>query len=234
VKLRKAILLIAIIIIADQALKIWIKTSYSTGEVTKVMGMRWFRLYFIENSGMAWGWKFGNEIGKMILTLFRLAAVIFGTWYLGKIVKRNYSRGFIVCASLIYAGALGNLLDSMFYGMIFDKGLRYDPAIHDYVSYSGVASFVAPTHGYSSFLHGSVVDMLYFPIIKSELPHWLPLIGGKFEFFSPIFNIADASISLGVITLFIFQKRFFKKHVKEDEIVAAETNAQISDEMQVS
>lgn len=194
--------------------------------------MKWFRLYFIENSGMAWGWKFGNETGKMILTLFRLAAVIFGTWYLGKIVKRNYSQGFIVCASLIYAGALGNLIDSMFYGMIFDKGLRYDAAVHDYISYSGVAAF--SSHGYSSFLHGSVVDMLYFPMIRSHFPSWLPFIGGdKFEFFSPIFNIADASISLGVITLFIFQKRFFKKHVKE-EVVTTETNTPISDEVQVS
>lgn len=181
---------------------------------------------------MAWGWKFGNETGKMILTLFRLAAVIFGTWYLGKIVKRNYSQGFIVCASLIYAGALGNLIDSMFYGMIFDKGLRYDPAVHDYISYSGVAAF--SSHGYSSFLHGSVVDMLYFPIIRSHFPSWLPFIGGdKFEFFSPIFNIADASISLGVITLFIFQKRFFKRQVKE-EVVTSETNTPVSDEAQVS
>jgi len=171
---------------------------------------------------MAWGWKFGNETGKMILTLFRLAAVIFGTWYLGQIVKQKYSKGFIICAGLIYAGALGNLIDSMFYGMIFDKGLHYDTALNDYISYSGVAAF--SSNGYSSFLHGSVVDMLYFPIIDTN----------GFVFFSPIFNIADASISIGVITLLIFQKRFFKKPEPADANPTVETSSEISDKMQVS
>lgn len=232
VKLRNVFLFVAIIIVADQALKIWIKTSYPTGEVLRVFGFSWFRLHFIENPGMAWGWKFGNETGKMILTLFRFAAVIFGTWYLSKIVKQNHSKGFIICAALIYAGALGNLLDSMFYGLIFDKGLHYDASINEYVSYSGVAAF--SSSGYASFLHGSVVDMFYFPIIKSHFPSWIPLIGGEdFEFFSPIFNIADASISVGVITLLIFQKRFFKKHQKIEHPVT-ETNAEVSDKVQVS
>ena len=191
-KIRHVILIIAAIILVDQFLKIWIKTHYPTGEVYRVFGMDWFRIHFIENPGMAWGWKFGNETGKVILTLFRLAAVI-----LGRLVKQRYSRGFIVCASLIYAGALGNLIDSMFYGMIFDKGLTYDPAISDYLQYSGVAS--VSSNGYSSFLHGSVVDMLYFPIFKV----------GNFEFFSAIFNVADASISV-------------------------ETNTEVSDKVQVS
>ena len=124
-KLKNVIFIIALIIIADQALKIWIKTSYHFGEVMKLLP--WFHLHFIENPGMAWGWKFGNETGKMVLTLFRLAAVIFGTWYLGRIVKSHYHKGFIICASLIYAGALGNLIDSMFYGMIFDKGYVFVP-----------------------------------------------------------------------------------------------------------
>ncbi|MBK8140930.1 MAG: lipoprotein signal peptidase [Chitinophagaceae bacterium] len=231
-KLRKVIFLIAVIIIIDQALKIWIKTGHPTGEVVRVFGFDWFRLHFIENPGMAWGWKFGNETGKMILTLFRLAAVIFGTWYIGRIVKQQYSKGFIVCAGLIYAGALGNLIDSMFYGMIFDKGLHYDAAINDYISYGGIAQF--SSNGYSSFLHGSVVDMLYFPIIKSNFPSWFPVIGGdEFEFFSPIFNIADASISVGVITLLIFQKRFFKKHHETVTSPTVETNTEISDKMQV-
>ena len=149
------------------------------------------------------GLGFGGEWGKMLLTLFRLAAVIFGTWYLGKIVKKGYSRGFIVCAALIYAGALGNLIDSMFYGMIFEES-----------SYSHVAQMFPPGGGYAGFLHGRVVDMLYFPIITgAKWPSWVPFVGGnEFEFFSPIFNIADASISIGVITLLIFQKKFFKKH----------------------
>lgn len=229
-KLRKVAILIALIIIIDQALKIWIKTSYPTGKVAEILP--WFHLHFIENPGMAWGWKFGNETGKVVLTLFRMAAVIFGTWYLGKIVRQHYHKGFIICASLIYAGALGNLIDSMFYGMIFDKGLHFDPMAKDYFPYMGIADF--STHGYSSFLHGSVVDMLYFPIFNSTFPSWVPFWGGQdFEFFSPIFNIADASISIGVITLVLFQKRFFRRHHKEETFATAETSAEISDKVQV-
>lgn len=208
-KLRSAVLIILLIIIADQALKIWVKTTYPFGHITDVLGLPWFKLYFIENEGMAWGWKFGGEWGKALLTLFRLAAVLFGTWYLGKIVKQKYSTGFIVCASLIYAGALGNLIDSMFYGVIFENS-----------TYSYVAKMF-PKEGYAGFLHGHVVDMLYFPIIHSTYPDWIPFIGGKeFEFFSPIFNIADASISVGVIVLLLFQKRFFRK---EDDKLEAHT-----------
>ncbi len=120
----------------------------------------------------------------------------------------------------------------MFYGMIFDKGLHYDAAINDYVSYSGIAQFSSA--GYSSFLHGSVVDMLYFPIFKGHFPGWFPFVGGnEFEFFSPIFNIADASISVGVITLVLFQKRFFKKHAPKDIHPTIETSAEVSDKVQV-
>lgn len=221
-KLRSAVLIIAIIIIADQALKFWIKTTYPFGHIMDVAGASWFKLYFIENEGMAWGWKFGGEWGKMILTLFRLAAVIFGTWYLGKIVKQHHSRGFIICAALIYAGALGNLIDSMFYGLIFSKS-----------DYSTVASVFPADGGYAGFLHGHVVDMLYFPIIKSTYPSWMPFVGGEnFEFFSPIFNIADASISIGVITLLLFQKRFLSKKETESQSTV-ETSTQTSDNAHV-
>ncbi len=212
------------IIVFDQALKIWIKTQYGYGPVTNVLGQKWFRLYFIENEGMAWGWKFGGDWGKMLLTLFRLAAVIFGTWYLGRIVKHRYHRGFIICAALIYAGALGNLLDSMFYGMIFSHS-----------DYGVIASIFPHEKGYAGFLHGRVVDMLYFPLIKSTYPSWFPFVGGKdFEFFSPIFNVADASISIGVITLLLFQKRFFKRYRNTSVHSTVETNTQISDKVQVS
>lgn len=231
-KLKHAVLIIAAIIIADQALKIFIKTSYPTGEVVRVFGMDWFRLHFIENPGMAWGWKFGNETGKVILTLFRLVAVIFGSWLLVKFVREKYTRGFIVCAALIYAGALGNLIDSMFYGMIFDKGLHYDPVTQEYMSYSGVAALSG--NGYSSFLHGSVVDMLYFPMIRSHYPSWFPVVGGQeFEFFSPIFNIADMAISTGVITLLVFQKRFIQKLVPVNK-QSIETTTTVNDDVQVS
>jgi signal peptidase II len=217
-------LLIALIILGDQALKIWIKTSYPFGD-TGVTHLEWFKLHFIENKGMAWGWEFGGGLGKMLLTLFRLAAVIFGTWYLGRIVKQGYSRGFIVCAALIYAGALGNLLDSMFYGLIFEES-----------SYSHVAKIFPAGGGYAGFLHGRVVDMLYFPIIRNaHYPDWMPFVGGKdFEFFSPIFNIADASISAGVITLLVFQKRFFRKHDAAEDHRTVETSTEVSDKVQVS
>jgi len=216
-KLRSAVIIILLILIADQALKIWIKTSFPIGHVMDVMGFQWFQLYFIENEGMAWGWKFGGEWGKMILTLFRLVAVIFGTWYLGKVVKQNYSKGFIVCACLIYAGAVGNLIDSLFYGMIFEDS-------HGHISQ------IFPEQGYAGFLHGKVVDMLYFPMVESTFPDWVPFVGGEgFLFFSPIFNIADASISIGVITLLIFQKRFFQKHEPEEH-ATVQTKPEVSDQ----
>jgi signal peptidase II len=221
-KFRSAIIVILLIIIADQALKIWIKTGFPFGHVKDVMGLPWFKLYFIGNEGMAWGWKFGGEWGKMILTLFRLVAVLFGTWYLGKIIKQNYSRGFIVCACLIYAGALGNLIDSMFYGMMFEES-----------SYVHIAK-IFPPKGYAGFLHGKVVDMLYFPMVHASFPNWIPFVGGKpFEFFSPIFNIADASISVGVITLLIFQKRFFRKNDSSDVPVTVQTNSEMSDQAHI-
>lgn len=231
-KLRSAILIILLIILADQALKIYIKTHFLMGEHVNLLGFKWSQLYFIENEGMAWGWKWGGSWGKMALTLFRLGAVIFGTWYLVRIVRHRYSRGFIVCAALIYAGALGNLLDSMFYGMIFDKGMMYDAVSNSYIYYPGVAKFTA--HGYQSFLHGNVVDMLYFPIIHSSFPSWFPFVGGKeFEFFSPIFNIADASISIGVITLLLFQKRFVRRKHVEEHPQTVTTSTELSDQTQV-
>ncbi len=233
-KLKYVALIIAIIILADQAVKIWIKTNYEVGQETHVLGLSWFRLHFIENSGMAWGLKFWGETGKVILTLFRLAAVIFGVWYLKKIVKEKYTRGFIICAALIFAGALGNLIDSMFYGLIFDKGLVYSAAIHDYLPpYDGLAKF--STAGYSSFLHGSVVDMFYFPILENKtFPSWLPFVGGeRFTFFNAIFNIADASISVGVLTLLFFQKRIYKKIKNDDHKAVTETNTEVNDKLQV-
>src|SRR5580765_1743837 len=215
VKARKIFFVVLLIIVADQALKIWVKTHmplshswdmYYHNPVTpydngiKVLGNK-FQIYFVENEGMAWGWKFGGGFGKMALTLFRLAAVIFGVFYIRNIIQRKYHRGFIICAALIFAGALGNLIDSMFYGLIFDESTRFHVAQ------------LFPPKGYAGFLHGKVVDMLYFPIIKDKLlPGWIPFMGGeRFTFFSPVFNIADASISTGVITILVFQRRFFKK-----------------------
>ncbi len=231
VKLRTVVLIILSIIIADQALKIWVKTTMHYQEHITVFP-NWFRLYFIENAGMAWGWKFGGDWGKMALTLFRLVAVIFGVFYIRNIVRKQYHRGFIICVGLIFAGALGNLIDSLFYGMIFDKGMTYDLLMNDYTGYAGLAKF--SSSGYASFLHGNVVDMLYVPIIEDKImPSWVPVWGGeRFTFFSPIFNIADASISVGVIAILLFQKRFFKKHGHKNN-PTVETNSPVNDTAQV-
>ncbi len=222
---RNVFLIICLIVIADQALKIYVKTHFHAGESHAIMG-DWFRLYFIENEGMAYGWKFGGEWGKLLLTLFRLAAVIFGVFYLRKIVQKKYHPGFIVCAALIFSGALGNLIDSMFYGLIFQDSSMF--------SYNVAKIF--PPHGYAGFLHGKVVDMLYFPIIRNtHFPTWIPFWGGEdFEFFRPIFNISDAAISVGIITILVFQKRFFKSNNQKITSKSVETATLVNDEMQVS
>jgi signal peptidase II len=223
-KARNVILIILLIVFADQALKIYIKTHYYMNEHHNVLGS-WFLLHFVENEGMAYGWKFGGEAGKMVLTLFRLAAVIFGVWYIGNIIKKKYHWGFITCAALIFAGALGNLIDSMFYGIIFEESSPY----------TNIPAKIFPAHGYAGFLHGKVVDMLYFPIIRdAHFPSWVPIWGGEeFEFFRPIFNLADASISAGVIAILIFQKRFFAHHGHSPKHTTIETGAVVNDEVQV-
>lgn len=228
-------IIIALVVIADQALKFYIKTNFILSEERYVIGS-WFRLSFVENPGMAYGWKFGGVWGKLALTVFRLAAVIFGTWYLGSIIKQKYHKGFIICAALIYAGALGNLIDSAFYGLIFDKGMLPDPADptgKEYIGYGGLA--VLAKHGYSSFLHGNVVDMFYFKLIEGRFPKWMPFWGGEdFQFFRPIFNLADAAISTGVLTILVFQKRFFRQRNQEEDNHTVETKALVNDESQVS
>ena len=226
------VIIVLLVLIADQVLKIYVKTTFPL-EASKEIAGNWFQLYFVENPGMAYGWKFGGNWGKMALTIFRLGAVVFGTWYLGNIIKKGYSRGFIICASLIYAGAIGNLIDSCFYGMIFDKGMLYNKEISDYVNYSGLAVFA--NKGYAGFLHGNVVDMLYFPVIKGTFPTWFPFWGGEnFIFFRPIFNIADAAISTGVICIFLFQKRFFKQRAVPQEHHTVETVSLVDDQSQMS
>ena len=214
--------MIIAILLADQALKFYIKTNFYLQEEHNVLG-DWFRLHFVENEGMAWGLQFGGDFGKIILTLFRLVAVIFGTFYLRNIILKKYHRGFIICAALIYAGALGNLLDSMFYGLIFSNS---EPFL--------VAQLLPAEGGYTSFLHGKVVDMLYFPIISNaHFPSWFPFWGGEdFEFFRPVFNLADASISTGVIALLVWQKKFFPKH-EHTVNTTVETGAVVDDKAQV-
>lgn len=206
-------LVIFLVVLADQALKFYVKLHFDLNSIRNVFG-HWFYLYFVENPGMAYGWKFGGNFGKLALTVFRLGAVIYGVFYLNKIIKAKHHNGFIFCAALIFAGALGNLIDSCFYGLIFDKGMVFNKLMGDYVGYYGLATI--SSKGYGNFLHGNVVDMLYFPLIKGTFPTWFPLWGGEyFEFFRPIFNIADAAISGGVISIFVFSKKFFKNQHTE-------------------
>lgn len=220
---RNLAFIILFIVLVDQTLKIYIKTHFAISEQYNLLG-NWSKLLFVENEGMAYGMSFGGEFGKIILTLFRLGAVIFGVWYLRNIVQKKYHTGFIICAGLIFAGALGNLIDSMFYGLIFEESTPMNVAR------------IFPKHGYAGFLHGKVVDMLYFPIYVSEtkLPDWIPFLGGDyFEFFRPVFNLADASISSGVIAILLFQRRFFKHHDNDQQPTTVETHAIVNDDVQV-
>ena len=217
-----------LIIIADQALKIYIKTHFCNGDDVKIMG-EWFRLHFIENEGMAYGLKISESVvGKLILSTFRLFAVIFGFFLLKRLVKKGYGKGIIICGSLILAGALGNLLDSLFYGLIFTDSPptcfsgNYENIagmLHNH-NQAYVAHLCKAGAGYGKILQGKVVDMLYFPIIDMKMPARVPFIGGKeFLFFEPVFNIADAAISVGVLTLLFFQKSLLTR--KSNDNVAA-------------
>lgn len=168
------------------------------GESHAILG-QWFFLHFTENEGMAFGMKLGGNYGKLLLSLFRIVAVIIITWWLYQVTKKGANSLLILCISLILAGALGNILDSAFYGLIFNES-----------TYMQIATLMPEGGGYGSFLHGKVVDMLYFPVIESHYPAWFPLWGGEeFIFFRPVFNIADSSITSGVMILILFQKRVF-------------------------
>ncbi len=190
---RIALLVIFSALIIDQVIKVLIKTHMYLHESIRVTN--WFYIYFTENNGMA----FGMEIfGKLFLTTFRIIAVAVIGWYLVKIVKQGLKTGYIVCISLILTGALGNIIDSVFYGVLFNES-----------SHSQIASFLPDNGGYASLLYGKVVDMFYFPIIDTTWPQWMPFVGGEhFIFFSPIFNFADASISCGIIALLLFYSKY--------------------------
>lgn len=177
------------------------------GDEFPVLG-NWFYIHFVENPGMAFGMEFGGDWGKLALSLFRIVAVFGIGYYLFKMAKDAH-KGFRVCVALIFAGAIGNILDSAFYGLIFNE------------SFNQIATFMPEGGGYASFLHGRVVDMFYFPLFDAFFPEWFPIWGGEhFMFFRPVFNVADAAISIGIALIFIFNKRFFKKEAKEnvDEI----------------
>ena len=190
--LLAAAIIIAVILI-DQILKIWIKTNFYLGEELYITS--WFRLLFIENNGMAFGMELGN---KLFLTLFRLCLAGALIWYIWKIRRASVvAVGYIICLSLIVAGAIGNIIDCLFYGLIFNNPAP--PA---------VATLFPPEGGYATLFHGRVVDMLYFPLFSFTWPDWMPWVGGtEFEFFRPIFNFADAAITVGILAMVIFYNK---------------------------
>ncbi|MFN0276431.1 MAG: lipoprotein signal peptidase [Chitinophagales bacterium] len=204
-----AIALIFLVLAIDQCLKIWIKTNFTYGEEIKILGADWARLHFIENDGMAFGMRLSGEYGKLSLTLFRIIAVTFIGYYLITLIKQKASKSLIVSIALIFSGAVGNIIDSMFYGMFFDRGIN--PANNVYL-YAGIAQMNG--EGYSTFLHGNVVDMFYFPIVNGQLPEFLG--GRNFEFFRPVFNIADSAISIGVLSILLFNRGIFKDSKKNE------------------
>ncbi len=185
----KPLLLIFFVLLVDQVSKTWVKTNMYLGQEFKVLG-DWFIIHFTENNGMAFGLEFGGEFGKLALSLFRVIAVIGIGYGLHYIIQRKYHRGLILNVALIFAGALGNIIDSVFYGLIYK---------------------------YETLFHGRVVDMLYFPIVNSHYPSWFPIWGGEeLVFFRPVFNIADTAISIGVICILLFQKAYFKEEIKDE------------------
>ena len=207
---RRAMLVTLIVVgvlLVDQLIKIWVKTNMTLHEQIEILS--WFKIVFIENNGMAYGVEIGS---KLVLSLFRVVAISLLGYYMVGLVKRQVRWGYLVCLSMIFAGAVGNLLDCMFYGLIFNASSEF------YTSY-----FVPFGNGYAPFLMGKVVDMFYFPLIVTTWPEWVPVVGGSpFVFFSPVFNFADSSISVGVVLLLLFYRKeiseiSFKKTVKADE-----------------
>ena len=200
-----AALIVVSVLLVDQLIKIWVKTNMTLHEQIEILS--WFKIVFIENNGMAYGMEIGS---KLVLSLFRVVAIsVLGYYIIGQ-VKLQARWGYLVCLSMIFAGAVGNLIDSMFYGLVFNASSEF------YTSY-----FVPFGTGYASFLMGKVVDMFYFPLIVTTWPDWVPFVGGNpYVFFSPVFNFADASISVGVVVLLLFYRKeiseiTFKKKANE-------------------
>lgn len=197
---RIALLIIFSVLIIDQIIKVWVKTGMFYHESIRITD--WFFIYFTENNGMAFGMEI---IGKLFLTIFRIIAVSFIGWFLYKFIKHGMKTGFIVCIAMILAGALGNIIDCVFYGVIFSES-----------THAQLATFMPEGGGYAPWLYGKVVDMFYFPIIDTHWPMWMPFVGGEhFIFFSPIFNFADASISCGIIALLLFYSKYLNESYQE-------------------
>ena len=196
------------VLILDQWLKIYVKTSIPYGSGFDILGLSWAKIHFIENEGMAFGFEFGGKIGKLLLSIFRILMVGFLIYLIRGLIHAKESVGLIISFALIIAGAIGNIIDSAFYGLIFSES-----SFH-----GGLAEMFPAEGGYAGFLYGRVVDMLYFPLIDTHWPEWMPLVGGdRFQFFRPVFNLADTAISTGVISILLFHRKFFLANDKEDQ-----------------
>lgn len=214
-KTLKCILIILAILVIDQVLKIIVKTNMTLYEQIPVFG-NWFMIHFVENKGMAFGLHLPGNNGKMFLSLFRLVAIIAIGFYLRHLIKIGAPSGLLITLSMIMAGALGNMIDSAFYGMIFSESNTFMPA-----------EMFPPNGGYERIMHGKVVDMFYFPVFSGVYPDWIPRIGGQsFTFFRPVFNIADASITIAVVILLFRQRHYFAfMHEEEEKAKAGEAPA---------
>jgi signal peptidase II len=208
----QVVIIVSLVLVLDQVLKIWVKTHMEYGEEFGILGLSWARIHFVENEGMAFGLSLGGNLGKLALSVFRLVAVGFLIYIIRSLVKIRESFSVILSFSLILAGALGNIIDSAIYGLIFSPTPYH----------GGISTLFPDGGGYAPFLFGKVVDMLYFPMIDTTLPAWLPVWGGQhFEFFRPVFNISDAAISTGVISLLLFNRRIFRSKPAPNTAVAA-------------
>ena len=201
------VVVMLLVFVAHHAFKLWVKTHMAIGDEIHVSG-DWFILHFTENPGMAFGMKFWGIYGKLVLSVFRLVAIGAIGWLLHRLVKRGVATGMAVGIGLVLAGAVGNMIDSAFYGLLFDSGTIYNSDLGYWMAYDGVSQYGG---GYAGFLQGCVVDMFYFPIIDTTLPNWVPIWGGEhFVFFRPVFNLADAAITCGVIYLLLFERKSFQ------------------------
>ena len=195
--MKKVLTTALLLLVVDQLLKFWIKTNMFLGQEFKIFD--WFIIHFTENNGMAFGLEFGGDTGKIILSVFRIIVIVWGFTYINTLTKKSLPNGLLVALGLVFGGAIGNIIDGVFYGVLFND------------SYNQIAEFLPAVGGYSTFLMGKVVDMFYFPLINNHFPNWIPFFGGEhFIFFRPVFNIADAGISVGMFVLILFYRKHFR------------------------
>ena len=219
-KSSKVISLVFLVLLVDQVLKIWIKTHMWAGEEIDILGLSWAKIHFVENPGMAFGLTFGGPNGKLLLSLFRVIAIGFIIYLIRSFLKADVKWGVLASFALILAGAMGNMLDSAFYGILFSESAPHP---------GGVARFLPAEGGYAGFLLGKVVDMFYFPMFRGYWPDGWPFIGGRpYRFFKPVFNVADMAITFGVLNILIFQRSFFFHEVEKGDAPAVDADEKAS------